>query len=869
MRTMIAVGITLALSQSVMGVVIESTPEDDLQEVINLHAGIEGITIELAPGVYSIEEALRLTPAQSGLTLRGAGPDKTIIDGGRRISGWTQEGDVWVADVPAVAAGEWRFSAIFVNGARRDPARTPNSTHYAGDYPTEDDFFYADGPVMVDDGKGGQTASGTQFRFREGDIEPWESLDDAVFVIFHSWATSLHRVKEVDWENRIITFTGPARWPFCRWKPDQWYFVQHLKEALDAPGEWFLDEELGKLYYRPMDGEDMASAEVVAPFAKQLLVVEGDVEGEAFVDDLTVEGITFRYCEFGVAPQGHSDGQAETSVPAAIQLTGARNATIRDCVVAHVGTYGVWFRTGCKDGVLERCEVYDLGAGGVRIGEGASPATEAAATERITVRNCYLHDGGRMFRSAIGVWIGRSSYNHVAHCDVSDFRYSGFSVGWSWGYQPSSAHHNVIEYNHIHDVGKGQLSDMGGIYTLGVSPGTVLRGNYIHDVLSNGNISGGWGLYTDEGSSEILIEDNVVHHTRTGTFHQHYGRENVLRNNILAFSEREQLIRSREEDHISFILDGNIIYFSNGRLLGSTWSNDNWTMDNNIYWDTSGEGFTFAGNTFEEWQARGHDAHSVIADPLFEDIEGRDFRLKPDSPALAMGFKPIDVSKAGMESRPAWMHDPAAVPREPFTPPAPPPPFSVADGFEETALGALPAGAHVSEEGGGTIRVSDVMAHAGERSLAIHDAAGIARRYNPHMFYQPHYRKGVVTVRFALYVGAGSELYHEWRDDNNPYRVGPSIWFYSDGRIVSRGVELARVAPEQWIAAEIGAALGGEANGTYRLTLTPAEGDAQTLEALPFGTADFQQFDWCGFVANADADTTSYLDDVVIERSKE
>ncbi|MFP4500918.1 MAG: right-handed parallel beta-helix repeat-containing protein [Candidatus Hydrogenedentota bacterium] len=843
------------------------SPGDDIQQRLDQWVAAEtpGV-LELGPGTYTITEALRLGPEHSGLTMRGAGPDKTILHGGKAITGWRQEGDVWVADIPEVKSGDWDFSAIFVNGERRDPARTPNSTNYAGDYPTDDDFFYADGPVMVEGPDGKQQASNTQFRFREGDIEPWETLDDAVFVIFHSWATSLLRVKEVDWERRVITFTGPARWPFCRWKHDQWYFIQHLKEALDAPGEWFLDRAAGKLYYMPMPDEDMSTAEIIAPVTQQFLVAEGDPANGAFIDDLTLEGIGFQYGEYPVAPEGHSDAQAAFAVPAAVQLTGARNAVIRECEVAHVGAYGVWFRAGCKDGLIESCELRDLGAGGVRIGEGASPDSEAEATERITVRNNYLHDGGRIFRSAVGVWIGRSSYNLAAHNDVSDFRYSGFSVGWSWGYQPSSAHHNIIEYNHIHDVGKGQLSDMGGIYTLGVSPGTVLRGNYIHDVLSNPNISGGWGLYTDEGSTDILMENNVVHHTRTGTFHQHYGRENVLRNNILAFSEREQIIRSREEDHISFILDGNIIYFSNGRLLGSRWGNDNWKMDNNIYWDTSGQGFTFAGDTFAEWQERGHDVHSVIADPLFEDIEGRHFTLKPDSPALEMGFEPIDVARAGMQKRPAWMNDPADIEREPFTPPQPPPPFSVRDGFEETAVGALPAHATVSEDGKGTIRVTDETAFEGDHCLAINDAAGLAKSYNPHMFYEPHFRKGTATVRFAIRLDEQAVVYHEWRDNNHPYRVGPSLWFHADGRVMSQNEEIAQAPAGAWIRVEVRAVLGEEAAGVFDLTLTPKGSEPQAIESLPFGSKDFTQLDWCGFVANADADAKTHLDALVIEK---
>ena len=194
--------------------------------------------------------------------------------------------------------------------------------------------------------------------------------------------------------------------------------------------------------------------------------------------------------------------------------------------------------------------------------------------------------------------------------------------------------------------------------TLGVSPGTVIRNNVFHDVISCPRVSGGWGIYFDEGSTDILAENNLVYNTLTGTLHQHYGRENRVQNNIFAFSHRGQLIRSREEEHNSFFFERNIVYFNNNQLLGSTWKNGNFDLDSNCYWSSVEEDLDFAGRTIEEWRAEGHDEHSIIADPGFVNAEAADFRLKPDSPALKVGFKPFDFSTSGLYGEPEWVNKP-------------------------------------------------------------------------------------------------------------------------------------------------------------------------------------------------------------------
>jgi len=166
---------------------------------------------------------------------------------------------------------------------------------------------------------------------------------------------------------------------------------------------------------------------------------------------------------------------------------------------------------------------------------------------------------------------------------------------------------------------------------------------------------GGWGLYTDEGSSDIVLENNVVYRTKSAGFHQHYGRDNVVRNNIFAFGKEHQLMRSREEEHNSFTFERNLVYFDSGDLLGSTWSNNRFKMDSNLYFDArsaaSPDSLRFKDATLAQWRASGHDLNSVVADPRFRAPERFDFRLKRGSPAFKLGFQPIDLSTVGVRKQ--------------------------------------------------------------------------------------------------------------------------------------------------------------------------------------------------------------------------
>ncbi len=226
-----------------------------------------------------------------------------------------------------------------------------------------------------------------------------------------------------------------------------------------------------------------------------------------------------------------------------------------------------------------------IGAGGIKV-NGAVNRESLRTGETIITDNRILHLG-RLFHSGVGVLLMNSFGNTVAHNEVADLYYTGVSVGWVWGYAPSVSRENRIEFNHIHHVGQGLLSDMGAVYTLGLSPGTMVRSNVIHDVAGHDKA---WGLYTDEGSTGIVLEDNLVYRTTHGGFHQHYGRDNVVRNNILALGRDAQVVRSRDEPHRSFTFERNIVYYRGGELLSSVWSGgpDRISLDHNMYWNLTG-----------------------------------------------------------------------------------------------------------------------------------------------------------------------------------------------------------------------------------------------------------------------------------------
>jgi hypothetical protein len=453
------------------------------------------------------------------------------------------------------------------------------------------------------------------------------------------------------------------------------YYLEGAIDFLNQPGEWCLDPAAGRIYYFPRPGETLKNVEAVAPALTQVLRLEGHPDIEEFIERVQLRHLTFSHAEwyFPSGPKGAKAlggagpipepnpqlgglGQAAYELPAAVWGQGLHRCLVRDCSFSHLGNYGLALESGCVSNLISRCEFTDLGAGGIKLGPGTIPQKVANITQQNEISDCRVHDGGKVFHCGQGILLFQTPNNRILHNLIYDLYQIGMSIGWTWGYGSSLATNNLIAFNHIHHIGGRTdgdgpiLSDLGGVYTLGRQPGTKIFNNLIHDIA--GLDYGGFGIYFDEGSSGILAESNIVYRTTHGGFHINYGATNGVLNNIFAFGRDCQLERARNENHLSLIFMFNIVYFDSGRVVSGKWQTNQYRIDFNDYFDArpgaKPDSLRFINSSFQSWQAAGNDQHTLFADPLFIAPRQYDFRLWSSSPALKMGFHPIDVSNIGI-----------------------------------------------------------------------------------------------------------------------------------------------------------------------------------------------------------------------------
>ena len=506
-----------------------SRARDAIREKLRAGNGRD-LLVLLRAGTYVLPEPLVFGPEDSGSQTQSivyaAYPgEKPVLSGGRLLGDWQKtSSQVWTSKLPPSLSGPPGFRSLFIAGRRATRARLPNR-HEANPY-----FRLHDATITSQTG----TVS-----VEPGQLPALRDPTEVEMVILGNWDITRKRLESLDPTTGRVVLAPP----YCqgnsgvRPRAGMAYYLENARDFLDEPGEWYLDPQQALLHYWPLSEDNMAKAHGVAPVLTNLVRIAGTSEHP--VENLHFRGLTFAHTEWPLPAQGYNGVQAGTffnagenadpdngwsgRMGAAIEFEYAHACSLEDTELTHLGGVAMSVREGCRDNVIQHSHIWDVGGDGIMVGEdwhaiydtGAQPPGAAAVPTHNRVVDNHIHDCGVDYPGAAAVWISFTEATTVAHNVIHALPYSGVSVGWLWGTKPTACRSNLIEYNHLFDVMK-TLADGGGIYTLGLQPGTVLRGNLIHDVQRSTAAIGGApnnGIFIDEGSQGFLFESNVIHHT--------------------------------------------------------------------------------------------------------------------------------------------------------------------------------------------------------------------------------------------------------------------------------------------------------------------------------------------------------------------
>ncbi len=612
--------------------------KEKLKALVNTDLDLRGLTVWVRGGTYRLDSRLDFTAEDLGRYTYKAYPGETpVVSGAVLIGNWQTETvngiEMWTTQA---GAGHY-FNTLF-NGVNSLPrSRYPKTGELQVASIRAEDQQYPDSDYF----KGN-----TSFNANPADMYAFSNIQDVDVRILHYWKDELIPVESYDASTGYCKLTKPTS---MTTKAGDRYFFENVFEVLSLPGEWYLERQTGKLYYVPLPTDNINTTMLNAGQLETIITING-------VNGIGFKGITFRDTDWNIVPEELENSQAAQGVAAAILATNAQDIFFESCILQNIGASGIKMGVNTKQGLVKSCLFRNIGGTAVFI-EGLNVQPDADnITKDIIVTDNHIYKYGRVFNNAIGVLLINARNCEISHNEIHDGFYTGISAGWVWGYSYNVTDYLKIADNLIYDIGQGWLADMGGIYTLGMQPHSVISGNVVHDVgcYAGGSGYGGWGIYLDEGTSYMTVKNNIAYNCSSQGFHQHYGKENLVENNIFAMNKEGQVRVSRNEEHVMIYLKKNIIVGDDMPMYTSV-EKDKFVDDGNIYWDYTRKCAVLSGDTTKikdriykaGMLCKGYYKNGVYADPLFADIETRDFTLSPDSPAIKAGFVPWDYRQAG------------------------------------------------------------------------------------------------------------------------------------------------------------------------------------------------------------------------------
>lgn len=612
-------------------------------EVRKLIAGnlTRDVRVLIREGSYYLRNGFTLGPEDSGteehsVTYAAYPAERVYLIGGVTLTSWAPyKNGIWQAPIPNGTSP----LQVFENGRRMELARTP-----------ELGYFRIVAPVK------GQEK--TAFTYEPKDFDPtgWEIADARIFIWpGHDWFSAEKPMVGIDPDNHVVTMGTASGYDMT---PGNRYFIRNVLSLLDGPGKCQISLTGGKVYCwpskDPIDGQT-----IVVSTARSVVAIEGSKE--KVVRNVHLEGLFLSMANRNV-----------------VHITNAEDCSVRFCKIENGGESGIMILYHAQRIVVYGNLIRYNGQHGVSL-TGYWVGGGPDVNHHNVVENNHIHHCGCLIGHGYGVEISQSGNNKILHNEIHHMPRYGTTIKGLIStqiiqriegatrenhYDYLHSHDNLIAYNHIHNVNLDS-QDTGAMESWGPGRDNTYDHNLIHDV-GNYRLTLQSGIYLDDASDFFTVTNNIIYNVVGIGGDQPIftkGVGNRIENNILIVAPGNvAAVRSmemagelgREHQYLR-----NIIYFEGSR--GDIYGFINWNdtrvsvSDYNLFWKPNGEltiGGGPADGPLSRWLAlfdRRYDQHSVVADPLFVNPAARDYRLKPGSPALDLGFRDIDASTIGLK----------------------------------------------------------------------------------------------------------------------------------------------------------------------------------------------------------------------------
>lgn len=670
------------------------------------------ITVYLRKGTYYLSETMVFESTDSGtpdqpITYAAFPGELVTLSGGQRLRcNWkTGAKGIGRTSLDRDALG---FTQLFVNGKRQIRARYPK-------YDAQNPFRCkipipcqgeTNGYVKMADKKTDWPATKAYFNPATFTKKRWKNPRGAVMHAFpETYIGNLQwEVESVDWANGAISLgRGGYQINDLEFKrectgigPQSIFFVENVLEELEDPGEWFLDNDEAVLHYKPRKPEELSSGLFESAHLKHLVEIRGSQDEP--VTNLRFSGFRIAHTASTFLEEYEAPSHGDWTIyrGGAFVLDGTEDCSVENCFFDAIGGNGVFVSNYNLRARVYGNKFTDAGESAVCLvgTKNRNIGSNRPLPVECVVSNNLVHDCGVFGKQTAAVFASTSEHATISHNVVYNMPRSAICINDGWG----GGH--VIEFNEIHDVVL-ETQDHGSINSWGREtfwcmqqshphqmPGishtagdvkqdcrytNIVRNNYIHETVHNE-----WALDFDDGTSNYhaynnlcvgvgithregdfrTIENNIIIHPKNppGPKVSYENNNDRYVRNILVTSKQDGPTRvgNKPGDMYSVILpplhspcaaeiDYNLFFSSSGDAFESTV----------IYRQPPGPAYY----DWEKWHALGFDKSSLFSDPMFVDLANGDYRLKPESPAFKLGFKPFDLRKVGLrEDFPAhWL----------------------------------------------------------------------------------------------------------------------------------------------------------------------------------------------------------------------